>query len=331
MNIEPPFLLFLGDARDALAAKTAQGIAYWRPDWCLGQLRLDDCHADLGVEDITVAAAAARGARTLIVGVANRGGVLSGAWLEVLTSALAHGMDVASGLHNRLADVPALAAAAAAHGRALHDVRHTSQHFPLGNGAARTGKRLLTTGTDVSIGKMYTSLALEREMHKRGMKADFRATGQTGIFIAGSGVAIDAIVSDFISGAVEWLTPANDADHWDLIEGQGSIVHPSYAGVTLGLIHGAAPHALVHCHDPTRKHVRGLPDYPLVGLEEVMEACLWAAKRTNPAARYVGISVNTAALSEAEASRTMRELEDAQALPVVDPLRDGVGRIVDQL
>ena len=331
MNIEPPYILFLGDARDQLAAKTADGIAYWRPDWCLGQLRLDDCHADVGLKDITVAQAAAMGAKTFIVGVANRGGVLSDVWLDVLMSALEHGMDIASGLHNKLAGVPRLRDAASAGGRQLFDVRHTDQSFPLGTGAPRPGKRLLTTGTDVSIGKMYTSLAIEREMHQRGMKADFRATGQTGIFIAGSGVAIDAIVSDFISGAVEWLTPANDDDHWDVIEGQGSIVHPSYAGVTLGLIHGAAAHALVHCHDPTRTHVRGLPDYDLPEIGDVMEACLWAARRTSPEARYIGVAINTAAMSAPEAERYMRELEDELGFPVVDSVRDGVGRLVDQL
>ena len=130
--------------------------------------------------------------------------------------------------------------------------------FATGKGTKRPGLRLLTVGTDCSVGKKYTALALEREMHARGLKADFRATGQTGILISGRGVAIDAVVADFISGAAEWLTPANEPDHWDVVEGQGSLFHPSFAGVTLGLLHGAQPDAFVVCHEPTRKTMRGV-------------------------------------------------------------------------
>src|SRR5437763_16697064 len=143
---------------------------------------------------------------------------------------------------------------------------------------------------------VFTALAPEEEMRARGLRADFRATGQTGIFIAGDGVAIGAVVSDFVSGAVEWLSPANDPDHWDLIEGQGSLFHASYAGVSLALIHGAQPDALVMCHEPTRKHIRGLPHYPLPGLRLCIEPNIEAAQLTNPAVRCVGISANTAAL-----------------------------------
>ena len=257
MQIQHPYLLFLGDAPDQLAAKTAQGISQWRSDWCLGQLRLAGCKADLGLPEMTIGDAAAQGARTLVVGVANRGGVISEAWLPALLEALDRGLDLASGLHRRLGDVPALAERARERGRRIFDVRHPRRDFAVGTGARRPGKRLLAVGTDCSIGKMYTTLALEKEMHARGIKADFRATGQTGIFIAGSGVSIDAVVADFISGAVEWLAPANDPDHWDLVEGQGSLFHPSYAGVSLGLLHGAQPTALVVCHEPNRPHMRG--------------------------------------------------------------------------
>src|SRR5205823_8653748 len=138
--------------------------------------------------------------------------------------------------------------------------------------------------------------ALEKEMRARGLNADFRATGQTGIFIAGDGVSIDAVVSDFVSGAVEFLTPAHGPDHWDLIEGQGSLFHASYAGVTLALIHGAQPDALVMCHEPTRKHMRGLPQYPLPDLKLCVERNVEAAQLTNPAACCFGVSVNTAGL-----------------------------------
>jgi uncharacterized NAD-dependent epimerase/dehydratase family protein len=191
MMIQHPYLLFLGDAKDQLAAKTAQGIAHWRPEWCLGQLRLEGCQADLGLKDMTLDEAADAGVKTLVAGVANRGGVISDSWITVLEAAMILGMDLAAGLHNRLADVPVLRAAADQHGRNLFDVRHPSQTFSVGNGKKRAGKRLLTVGTDCSVGKMYTSLAFERELQARNVKAHFRATGQTGIFIAGEGVSVN--------------------------------------------------------------------------------------------------------------------------------------------
>ena len=207
----------------------------------------------------------------------------------------------------------------------------TRLKFEVANGRKRSGRRLLTVGTDVSVGKMYAALAIEREMRKRGIGADFRATGQTGILIAGYGVSVDAVVSDFVAGAVEWLTPDSDPEHWDVIEGQGSIMNASYAGVTLSLIHGAQPDALVLCHEPTRPHMRGLPDYPMPDLRECMDASVGAARLTNPAAECVGISVNTSNMEPAEGERFMREIEATLGLPTVDPVRDGVARIVDQL
>ena len=331
MAIKNPYLLFLGDAPDQLAAKTAQGIAHWRPEWCLGQLRLPDCNADLGLPDLTLEEAAETGAKTLVVGVANRGGVISDGWIEVLNRALDLGMDLAAGLHNRLADVPRLATAAERLGRDLFDVRHPTEQFELGNGKKRTGLRLLTVGTDCSCGKMYTSLAIEKEMRARGMNADFRATGQTGIFIAGDGVSIDAVVADFIAGAVEGLSPDNDPDHWDLIEGQGSLFHASFAGVSMGLLHGAQADALVLCHEPTRRHMRGLPAYPLPDLKECIDANLTAARLTNPAVTCVGVAVNTSSMADGEAEPYLRHVEDDLGIPAVDPFKDGVAPIVDRL
>ena len=331
MEIRHPYLLFLGDAPDQLAAKTAQGVAQWRPEWCLGQLRLDGCNADLGLKEMSIEAAAAAGARTMVVGVANRGGVLSEAWIDVLTRALGQGLDLASGLHGRLADVPALAAAAAQNGARLFDVRHPSETFDVANGRKRPGKRLLTVGTDCSVGKMYAALALEREMRARGMKADFRATGQTGILIAGSGVSVDAVVADFIAGATEWLTPAAADDHWDLVEGQGSLFHASYAGVSLGLLHGAQPDVLVLCHEPTRGHMRGLPDYPIPDLVACLEANLTAARLTNPEVVCHGVAVNTSQLAPDAARTCLIEIEEQLGLPAADPVKDGVARIVDRL
>ncbi|MEL6127352.1 MAG: N-acetyltransferase DgcN [Pseudomonadota bacterium] len=329
--IQSPYLLFLGDAPDALAAKVAQGIKDWRPSASVGQLRLPGCNADMGLPDMTVPEAVAAGARTLVIGVANRGGVISPAWIAVLKEALAAGMDIASGLHNLLRDEPELVATAEAHGRALHDVRIPSVQYPIANGKKRTGKRCLAVGTDCSVGKMYTGIAMEREMHQRGMNATFRATGQTGILITGDGVPLDAVIADFMAGAVEYLTPDNDPDHWDLIEGQGSLFHASYSGVTMALVHGGQPDALILSHEPTRPHMRGLPDYKLPRLEDVRDVALTMARVVNPACEVVGVSVNTAALHEEAALEYLDATEKRLGLPTVDPFRQGAGRLVDAL
>lgn len=331
MDLKQPYLLFLGDAADALAAKVAQGIKTWRPEHCIGQFRLPQCQADVGLQDLTIEAAAQAGARTLVIGVANRGGVIAPAWIDILIQALENGMDIAAGLHNKLTDIPELVEAAEKYGRRLFDVRYPTQTYPVANGKKRSGKRLLTVGTDCSVGKMYTSLAIEKEMIARGMNADFRATGQTGILITGAGVSADCVVADFIAGAIETISPDNTPDHWDIVEGQGSLFHASFAGVTTGLIHGAQPDALVLCHEPTRQHMRGLPNYSLPDLATCIEANLTTARLTNPAVQMIGVSVNTSALSEADATAYMNKVENDLGLPVVDPFRQGVGRLVDRL
>ena len=209
--------------------------------------------------------------------------------------------------------------------------RFPDRAFPIATGVKRPGKRLLTVGTDCSVGKMFTTLAIEREMQTRGMACTFRATGQTGIFIAGTGVAVDAVVSDFLAGAVEVLTPANHPEHWDLIEGQGSLFHASYAGVSLGLMHGAQPDALVLCHDPNRPHMRGLPEYQLPDLLDCIRLNEQCGRLTNPACRTVGIAVNTSHLPENRASELISTIERQAGLPAVDPLRQGAARLVDAL
>ncbi|ACA18883.1 protein of unknown function DUF1611 [Methylobacterium sp. 4-46] len=330
MQIATPYLMFLGDVPDRLAAKTAYGIVDWRPEWCTGQLRLPGCAADLGIPDLGIEEAVARGARTLIVGVVNAGGVLPEHWIASIVAALDAGLDVASGLHTRLGSVPAIAEAAARGGRQLHDVRHSDQRFDTGKGVKRPGRRLLTVGTDCSVGKKYTALALERGMRARGFDADFRATGQTGVFISGRGVAIDAVVADFISGAVEWISPAAAPEHWDLIEGQGSLFHPSFAGVSLGLLHGAQPDAFVICHEPTRTRMRGV-QHPLPSIEEVIDLTSRCGRLTNPEIRPVGIAVNTQDLGEAEARTLLDALARAHDLPASDPVRFGVEEIVARI
>jgi uncharacterized NAD-dependent epimerase/dehydratase family protein len=329
--IETPYLLFLGDAPDQLAAKVAQGIRDWRPENAVGQFRMEGCKADLGLADMELAQAKAAGAKTLVIGVANRGGVIGAEWKKVLVMALEEGFDLASGLHNLLRDEPDLVAVAEATGRRLHDVRVPSVKYPIASGIRRRGRRCLAVGTDCSVGKMYTALAMDREMQARGMKSTFRPTGQTGILITGDGVPLDAVIADFMAGSIEWLTPDNDADHWDLIEGQGSLFHASYSGVTLALIHGGQPDALILCHEPTRAHMRGLPGYALPSLEALRDLSLTVARVVNPEVRVVGISVNTQHMEDVAARAYLAETEARLGLPATDPFRYGPGKLVDTL
>ncbi|NNE81617.1 MAG: DUF1611 domain-containing protein [Silicimonas sp.] len=329
--IRTPYLLFLGDAPDQLSAKVAQGIADWNPDSVVGQYRMEGCNADVGVPDLSLQDAYDKGARTLVVGVANRGGMIAETWLKALAEAMEIGFDLASGLHNLLRDEDVLKATSARSGATLHDVRVPSVAYPIANGAKRTGKRCLAIGTDCSVGKMYTGLAMDGEMKKRGMKSTFRPTGQTGILITGKGVPLDAVVADFMAGAVEWLTPDNEPDHWDHIEGQGSLYHVSFSGVTMALIHGGQPDALILAHEPTRTHMRGLPDYGLPSLEALRDMALPIARIANPCAAIAGVSINTKALGDDEAARLCQEVEARMGLPTVDPFRHGAGRLVDAL
>ena len=330
MRIDTPYLIFLGDAKDALAAKTGQGIVDWRPESVVGQQRLPGCAADLGVADLDAAEAKRLGARTLVIGVVNPGGVVPAAWRPHLVDALAAGFDIASGMHTRLAELPEVASAAHRLGRRLIDVRQPSATFPTATGRKRTGKRLLTVGTDCSVGKKYAALAIERELKRRGVAADYRATGQTGILIAGAGVAIDAVVSDFAAGAAESLSPDNDPEHWDVVEGQGSLFHPSFAGVSLALLHGTQPDAVVVCHEPTRTTMRNVAA-PIADVGEVVQQTLALGRLTNPQIRCVGIALNTAALSADEARRAIAEVACRHGLPACDPIRDGVAPLVDRM
>ncbi|MEX0348984.1 MAG: N-acetyltransferase DgcN [Paracoccaceae bacterium] len=329
--IETPYLLFLGDAPDMLAAKVAIGIRDWRPENAVGQISLPGCGADLGLTEMTLAEAKEAGAKTLVIGVANRGGIISEAWKEVLIAALEMGYDLASGLHNLLRDEGDLVAAAQTHGGTLHDVRVPTVGYPIANGKKRTGKRCLAVGTDCSAGKMYTAMSMDAEMRKRGQKSTFRATGQTGILITGQGVPLDAVIADFMAGAVEYLTPDNDADHWDHIEGQGSLFHVSYSGVTMALVHGGQPDALILCHEPTRTHMRGLPEYSLPTLAQLRDTALPMARIANPNCQVAGVSINTQHLNEDEARAYIAEVEAEMGIPATDPYRFGAGKLVDAL
>jgi len=331
MQIASPYLLFIGDATDQLSIKMARGAADWRPELCVGEYSVDGCTVSTGIEKIDIAQAAAKGAKSFILGFANSGGVLDKKWLPYILEAMDNGMDIVSGLHDKLSDFPEIVEKAQQTQQQLLDIRHPKAEFVTGTGVKRTGKRLLTVGTDCSVGKMYTSLSLEKSMKKLGFDVDFRATGQCGILIAGQGIAIDCVISDFLSGATESLSPNNSAEHWDIIEGQGSLSHTAFAGVSLGLLHGSQPDALVICHDLNRSHMRGLPQSQFPSVEATIALNLQAAKLTNPNVKVVGITVNTSSVSVEEGQRICAQLSEQFSLPCADPLRDGTDSIVSTL
>ena len=306
-------------------------MAMFRREDCVGEFRHDDCPLTLGLPRLDMQEAAATGARTLILGIAGAGGRLGPDLVEDSAAALEAGLHVASGLHQRLRDEPRLAALARQRGLRLFDVRDPPSGLVVGKGDKRPGNRLLTVGTDCSVGKMVTTIALTEGLRKRGVRADFRATGQTGILIAGEGVAIDAVIADFISGAIEQLAPARNDDGWDLIEGQGSLFHPSFAGVSLGLLHGAQPRALILCDEPGRAHMRGIPGRPLPDLAECLEANLAAARITSPDVQAAGVCVNASRLDASAARRLCDSIEDRLGLPCTDPVAFGVDAILDKL
>jgi len=331
MSIPTPYLLFLGSSKDQLDIKTSSGVAQWRPENCMGEHALEGCEVTLNLPQLSISQAANQGAKTLVIGLANSGGTLSDAWINTIIEALEAGMHIASGLHQKLNSIPRIKECAEKHGRKLFDVRHSDTVLKTGTGKKRTGKRLLTVGTDCSVGKMYTTLAIEKAMLARGMKASFRATGQTGILITGEGIPIDAIVSDFIAGAVEMLSPDNDDDHWDIIEGQGSLYHPAFSGVSLGLLHGAQADALVVCHAPERTGMRGASHYALPNLEETIQTNLLLARRTSPQVKLAGISFNTSSMDHSDALKLCAATAETYNVPCVDPLRMGVDAIIDTL
>ena len=331
MEIKSPYLLFIGDAKDSLSIKIANSIVYWRPDLAIGDSAMDGCEVTTSIPRLSITDAASLGAKTFVLGFANSGGTIDEAWLPSILQAMECGMDIASGLHQRLDSFEPIANHAKKFGVALIDVRHPSGGFKTGTGFRRSGKRLLTVGTDCSAGKMYTALSIEKEMLARNIDAQFKATGQCGIFIVGDGTAIDCVVADFIAGAVEQLSPDNAPSHWDILEGQGSLFHPAFAGVSLGLLHGAQADALILCHVEEREHMRAIPDRSLPGLEQTMALNLQAAKLTNPNALFIGIAINTSALDDDQALARCEQYENEFDIPAVDPLRHGVKRIVDSL
>jgi uncharacterized NAD-dependent epimerase/dehydratase family protein len=319
-----PYLLFLGDVTEPGYAKTAFGLRDWARERCVGEFACDGATVvTTGLPFLTPTQAHAQGARTLVIGVANSGGVIPPHWVPALLQALDAGLDLVSGMHAKLDDIPALRTAASRLGRSLIDIRRPPPAIPIASGRKRSGKRLLTVGTDCALGKKYTALALARAFAARGVDADFRATGQTGILIAGGGIPIDAVVSDFAAGAAEMLTPDAAPGHWDVIEGQGSLFHPAYAGVSLALLHGSQPDVVVICHQPGRERVLGHPAYALPSIEETIALALQLGRRTQPAIRCGGVSLNTSHLDEPDALRLLEVERERLGCAVADPLRGG--------
>jgi uncharacterized NAD-dependent epimerase/dehydratase family protein len=330
-QLRKPYLVFLGDVALRSDAKTGFGLRDWCTGDVIGECALPTATVSLGLPVMTPEQAAREGAGSIVIGVAPAGGRLPDAWLPTLVAALHAGLDVVSGMHTRLERYPELVEAARSGGARLINVRHSDRDWPVGTGLRRPGRRLLTVGTDCALGKKYTALAITRALTARGVKATFRATGQTGILIAGQGVAIDAVVADFIAGVAETLSPANDHDHWDVVEGQGALFHPAYAGVTLGLLHGSQPDAIVLCHDPSRRTIEDHPHIALPPLGEAIGRYLEAGRLTNPQIRCVGVAINSSSLDEDDWARYRDSLQAELRLPICDPMRGGVQPIVETL
>lgn len=331
MKISSPFLLFIGDAVDPLSIKMARSAADWCPAHCVGEFSLAGCSVSTGLPRISIEQAKAKGAKSFVLGFANSGGTLQMEWVPAILQALDAGLDIVSGLHQKLTSIDSIAKKAEALNRQLIDIRHPKNTFKTATGLKRSGKRLLTVGTDCSVGKMYTSLSLKKAMDQRNIANTFRATGQSGILISGSGVAVDCVISDFISGAVESLSPDADEHHWDVIEGQGSLSHPAFAGVSLGLLHGSQPDALVVCHAVGRQHMRGLKHFALPTIEQTIQLNQSAATLTNANAKVIGISINSSSLDEQAALDYCAEIEQRLGLPAVDPFRHDLSPILDNL
>jgi len=331
LDLPQPYLLFLGDTVEPGYAKTAFGLRDWASEKCVGEFALPSATVSAGLPKLDPWEAHARGARALVIGVANSGGFIADSWLPALAEALEAGLDIVSGMHARLRDLPSLTAAADRLGRRLIDIRVPPAGIPVATGLKRSGKRLLTVGTDCALGKKYTALSIARAFEARGVDADFRATGQTGIMIAGGGIPMDSVVSDFAAGAAEILSPAAPDGHWDVIEGQGSLLHPAYAGVSLALLHGSQPDVIVVCHEPMRTRLLGDEAFAVPSVDEIIALTLRLGSRTNPSIRVGGISLNTGALREDQAQEIIAAEGARLGLPVADPIRggDAFERLVD--
>jgi uncharacterized NAD-dependent epimerase/dehydratase family protein len=323
-----------GKSGDPHYGKTARGVIRYSPHPVVAVL--DSTRAGETMDGIPVVAtvndALCFGPTTAIVGVATQGGRFPPAWRELLKSAIAKGLDVESGLHEFIGEDPELSALAARHRVELRDLRKPPPGLsvPSGTNLKVPATIVLTVGSDCAIGKKTVAVELDLEARRRGLKSVFVPTGQTGIAIAGWGIAVDAVISDFLAGAAEWLVVEGARRGGELlfVEGQGSLAHPAYSGVTLGLVHGSAPHYFVLCHKAGATEVEGFPGHPLPSLPDLVELHERISLPARPA-KVVAIAVNTADLDEAAARDAVAAAAEETGLPADDPVRFGAGRLVD--
>ena len=319
MNIPTPYHVFLGDPRDFKQAKVAHGVVEWRPELCVGQYSLPSCEVDLNLPVMTPKQAVKAGAKTFLIGISPFTTSLPDSYREIIREAMSVGLNIASPLHEALDDE--LEFYAAACGVKIYNFRHRPDVYPKGTGEVREGMRLLTVGTDCACGKKFTALSLSRAMTAAKIPNTFRSTGQTGFLISQSGINNDTIEADFLSGAAEWLSPVNDANHWDVIEGQGALSHPSFGGGSLSLIYGSQPDVIVMCTEPGRLTQRGVKMAPLSLVEEI-EYVLTVARRTNPNVRLGAISLFTKYLDEAQREQAFADvIAQFPNIFVFDPAR----------
>ncbi|MCS6861533.1 MAG: DUF1611 domain-containing protein [Abditibacteriales bacterium] len=324
-----------------LESKTAAGYLRYHPHSCVAVL--DSTKAGRDVGDVlgyahgipivaTLEEALPFNPDVLLIGIAPPGGQLPDSWRPLIRQAIQNKMDIVSGLHFFFSRDAEFAPLAQAHGVDLWDVRQPPPDLPVATCRAATVKArtILTVGSDARVGKKITALEIAAEARRRGINAQFIATGQTGIMISGYGICVDAVVADFIAGAAECLVVDN-ADHFDwlVLEGQGSIIHPGYSGVTLGLLHGAMPDALILCHQAQLQHIKRYPQ-PIPPLRELVRLYEHIAQPVKPT-RVVGISLNCFHLSDAEAQEEIRQAEEATGLPATDVVKFGAGKLVEAI
>ena len=333
-------ILLLTDGKlGVFTSKTATCILRYRPERVVALLDRERAGTDpaeaLGVgRGIPIVASVAEALRheptCLLIGIAPVGGGLEEAWRGFLRDAIAAGLDVISGLHLMLNDDPELSALAARHGVTLHDVRRPPDDIPVGRNLARTlpVKRVLCVGTDCNTGKMVAAFELTEALRRRGRDARFIATGQTGIMLCGAGIAIDRVISDFVPGAVERMLRENQDAEVALIEGQGSLIEPAYSGVTLGLIHGSAPDAMILVHHATRTTLIHHDAVPIPPLPELIELHERVTRPLYPS-KVVGIALNTVGLDDNGARAAIERVEADVGLPATDCVRFGPGKLAD--
>jgi uncharacterized NAD-dependent epimerase/dehydratase family protein len=329
-------LLAEGFSGDAHYGKTGRGVLRYRPDDVVALLDSTRAGEQQDGKPIvgTVADALAHEPTAALVGVATAGGRFPPEWRELLRQCIAAGLDIENGLHEFISEDDELSALAQLHGVALRDLRKAPPglNVPTGANLTHDATVVLTVGSDCAIGKMTVALELDREARRRGIRSEFVPTGQTGIAIAGWGISVDAVVSDFIAGAAESLVLEGVERGGELlfVEGQGSLLHPMYSGVTLGLLHGSAPHAYVLCHQAGSRFVDENERYPIPPLSQVAELYERISLIPRPA-RVLAIALNTRDLDEDAARAAVAAAEAETGLPADDPVRFGAAKLVDAL